>query len=429
MMKKVLLAVMLIFSSSSIVRADFDYTGWEFGKVLEGSRISTDGYGIFDLDSEVYNGSSADLRDLRVVDTQGRETQYFISSGQESEQQFKDDASIIKRVFAPKDKDYSIIIVDAGDKRLPVNQVDLDISNKDFLKRVEIQGSDELDIWCDINSENYIYHISEKGIRSTSLNFEPVRHKYIKLKIYNEANNPLQIQSVKVWFNKIHNYADRVTYTNTVSREENKLHKETSLILDLKYYNLPVNAVELKSGDINFDRKVRIETGNHLDKMTQIGMGEIYNYSLNNISLNKAVIDFNQIPCRYVRLLISNFDNQPLNVLETKVYGPKKKVIFKTEAGKVYSIFYGSKSACNPVYEIDNVIPYIKSFELPIYKLGKEQHNDKYIRPQTTSDSSPKSDVSRHYLILALSGMCLVLGIILVKAFRGSISKNSGTKL
>lgn len=304
-MRKVLFLAVIITFTSFTAYADFDFSRWQYKKVLEGTQVNKDGYAVFEIGPEIFNGSLPDLRDLRVVDNQGNETQYYLFSE-------------------------------------------------------------------------------------------------------NKLNTQVQREAV------------------ILKREEQK--KATYLTLDLKYFNLPVNALEISSDDVNYNRKIKMEAGNQLQDLHECRYGNIYSYNLDNIKLNESRIEFDEIPCRYIKLTISNEDNQPLTIRNISVFGEIKKGVFKVKPAQDYFVYYGYKNAQKPQYEINSIIPYLNSYQLPEYKLGPEQKNEKYAadnrQPQQASEEESKDSNTKTYLILTLLGMCTILGIIILRTFKKSIAGN-----
>lgn len=417
-MKKIFLTTAALLILLSIIGyADFDYNKWKYYKSLEGKTIDKEGFGTFDLDEEILNSSYSDFRDLRVVDDKGNETQYKIISSQLKVEQEKRGAVIVKREFAPRHKGYSILILDTGEKRFPINQVDLEISDRNFLKKVDIQGSDELDIWKDISFDNQIYDISDKGIKDFSLVFESTKYRYLKFKIYDETKNQLSINSAQVWYNQKNNLTQRAGYENKLTRKEDKSKKETTIIMDLGYNNVPVISIEIETDDTNFNRSVTVSGGNDLKNLNYLGEDIIYNYSLENVNVGSTQLFFSEAPCRYIELIISNQDNQPLNIKKISAFGDKKRALFKVKPGAKYYAYYGGTYAQMPIYEIENVIPYIDSYKLPIFKLGGQSINDKYA---LTEAKEVKTDEKNYqlYLILIIASMCLVLAFVVARSFK-----------
>lgn len=420
-MKKIVLSILIFSILGYCAYAEFKNNGWKYYKDLQGQTAVKDSYAVFEPDTEIYNASNAEIKDLRVIDNLNNETQYDIIVAPLINELSKRDAVIVKREFAPYRKDYSILELDTGEKRLPLNQIDLNISNSNFLKRIEVSGSEEQDIWHTLSANKYIYAVGEKGIKNTSVIIETSKYRYLKLKIYGESKEPLEISSASVWFNSAYSQRDRKTYENKITSKENEKAKATEVLVDLGFDNVPVDSIEVVTDEVNFSRNVDIKVGNKLEQLeTILTKQEIYSYDLEKLTAREVNVGFGEVATRYIKLIINNSDNQPLNVKKVIVSGDRKKVVFKTKPERTYRIYYGSDIANTPNYEIKNIIPYIDIYKLPIFSVSKQENNPNF-SPNKGNSGTNQSNNYQVYLYVTLGIMCAVLLFVMIRAFKKSM--------
>jgi len=420
--KKAALTAFLFIIFTTVCYANSDMKSWRYSKELKGIPAAKDSYAVFQPDEEIFDASKPDMTDLRIVDGAGYETQYNVIAAQEITESSKNNAEIIKREFTPYKKGYSIVVLDTGEIRYPINQVDFDISNDNFLKKVEVSGSNELDIWHAIQSNEFIYSVGEKGIKSASLVFDTVKFRYLKLKIYDDVKDSLNIKSAIVWFNNTHSQKDRIEYQHVTTRNEDKSNKASSLLIDLKYNNIPVDTIEIITDEVDFNRKIEIQAGNQIDRLNNlVDTGEIYSYNLQKLTAKKTDVSFNEVSARYIKLMIHNNDNQPLQIKQVKVSGDKKKIIFKTKPENKYYVYYGGHDVQSPNYEIKNILPYVDIEKLPVYTLGAQENNTQYVSEK--NKPAGEANGTRIYLLIVLAIMCIVLLLLIVKAFKKTVGE------
>lgn len=94
-----------------------------------------------------------------------------------------------------EEENVSSLIVDLTYQNRLTDQISVQTTEKAFYRKVSLEGSDDGEKWSKILS-TYIYRGVGQGDEKLIIPYEPRYDRYLKIKIYNEDNSPLQIDGV-----------------------------------------------------------------------------------------------------------------------------------------------------------------------------------------------------------------------------------------
>ena len=104
--------------------------------------------------------------------------------------------TIIKRLPNGEEKSVETVI-DFGSKEIPLSRINMTAGQSDFLRKIEASGSNDLEKWTSIAS-GLIFSISidEETDQNMTLNLGDAKFRYLKIKVFNGDNNPVNLTSV-----------------------------------------------------------------------------------------------------------------------------------------------------------------------------------------------------------------------------------------
>ena len=70
-----------------------------------------------------------------------------------------------------------------------------------------------------------------------------------------------------------------------------------------------------------------------------------------------------------------NEDNPPLKVDDIHVLGLLRRLIFRTDVDATYRLYYGSRSAVFPSYDVEHYFTYLQKDNLPRATIGSQHDN------------------------------------------------------
>ena len=93
----------------------------------------------------------------------------------------------------------TVLLLDGASAGVPVNRIDLDIPQRNFHRRVSLEGSDDLTNWRTFQREETLFDFdTPKFVGSDlSIGFGESRHRYYRVTIGNEDNPPLPVEGAR----------------------------------------------------------------------------------------------------------------------------------------------------------------------------------------------------------------------------------------
>ena len=100
----------------------------------------------------------------------------------------------------------TVLVLDTGRSGLPINSIDLDIPQRNFYRRVTVDGvdrfpqtDDDMWMWQTVQWDEsiYDYHTPKFTSNDLSVRFGESRHRYYRITIANEDNPPLPVEGAR----------------------------------------------------------------------------------------------------------------------------------------------------------------------------------------------------------------------------------------
>jgi hypothetical protein len=403
--------LLLIAAFSARLFAEFNVTEWRYERAVLGSR--PDGYSRVLLDAEMYHLASSSLADIRLVDGQGNERPYVLLRGQEWSKQSSYEARVLNKSVSPEG--FSVVLLDLEKKGREHNMVELTIEGHNFRRRVEVYGSDDNTRWLAIRRDAAVYDLStsDDTVRQTRVRYPASVYRYVKLHIINDAQPPLPIVSVRL---SVETMPAKLTrgYPGSVIRSRvDARRKQSSVLVDCQYRNLPVTAVVLRTPDQNFYRNVTVYAGNDTSMLTRVLSDVIYRYNIPRLVDEKTSLEFSPTAARFLKIVITNNDDAPLAVDGVDVRAMEYSIVFKSVPEGSY-LYFGNDRAMAPEYDAQRTLDYVDLTSAATLLLGPIQSNPLYVH----IDDRPWSERNPQLLWLAFALVFLTITLLIFRLFK-----------
>ena len=413
MIKKIILISCLFLSAAFVVQADFSVQDWQYKKSLLGT---SSGLAEVFLDNEVFAGAAKNLADIRVVDSSKQEVPYkLITVKNEEGRKNYSPKMINKSVVVGK---YSSVILDLGQRGIITNSLTIQTSSENFQRNVTVFGSDNQTGWNILKANAYVYDYTDKrgGMKSqdTSVSFPDSVFQFLKIEISDSDNNPVAINSVSV-----NQYAQKNAEQFSIASEleavQDTSKKTTTLIADMGQSGIPANKISLLSSGENFNRGANVYSAN--DKNSSdwqyIGQGYIFRYNTPKFVGENTALDINETTNRYIKIIVYNNDNAPLNFSGAKIFATQRELIFQAQADKKYELYYGNAKAVSPKYDLDQYLKYFDLSSAQKISLGPQTSNSDFVLPQ--EPEKPFTERMPYFLPVGLTTLGLILLLLVYK--------------
>lgn len=377
-----LVATVLFILASSSVLADFSLRDWQYVKdITLPSELQDEGLVECVPDHEVFVGSASVLADLRITTDEDMEVPYKLEVGKAESQrsavpvQLRDKGYITGR--------YTTFTVELERLGMIHNEVEIETPAAHFGRTATVDTSNDGVIWTEVGEKTiYDFTVQERGFttRDTRIRYPDSSARYLRVRIADEGEGRLEIAGATVFFVK-ETLAREVPWTiSTLDISHDTEHQTTLIEVDLSASGLPSYRLAVDVPEVNFFREVTLEASTDRGRWNRIISGaSIYAYDTPKFVGQKLDITYAETTYRYLRLIIYDEDNPPLNIQDVEVWGFQRRLVFLANPRESYMLYYGNTDAQWPSYDIERIFPYLVTAELPEATLGAQSVNPHFV--------------------------------------------------
>lgn len=178
-MTRLFLSLLMVGATA---RADFDPGRWQFRRGLSIGKPAP--IASFVVDRSLYQGSRAELADLRIVRDQV-ETPYIID-----ELEDRDEFPVSFAISQESNTRTTLLTVDIGSTALPHDRIQLTIGPGQFYRSVKVESSRDSKKWRPIGA-GVIFRTTDQ--ENSTVSFTEQWDRYLRIRILNRDNPPLAI--------------------------------------------------------------------------------------------------------------------------------------------------------------------------------------------------------------------------------------------
>ena len=130
----------------------------------------------------------------------------------------------------------------------------------------------------------------------------------------------------------------------------------TEIVIDTFKNNSVVDLFKFNISDENFSRSVFLFGSNELDDWDKFCENEITSLSYKEHIVRDTQIDCRTGRYRYIKIIIKNEDNRPLDIQSIEVYKISEYLIFEAKKDKEYIVAFGNSNVDKPSYDISKIM-------------------------------------------------------------------------
>jgi len=232
-----------------------------------------------------------------------------------------------------------------------INEIQLDFKNQNFDLRIVLEGSQDQQEWFTILNDYRILSIKtdQTDYTFSDLNFPASKYRYYRLLVKNSKKPELLGAKLSLDDRTNAQYND---FPFTFMNIEQK-NKNTILDIDLKQ-RLPLSHLKLNVLDvIDYYRPISIQ---YVSDSVETEKGWKYSYanltSGTLTSIEKKGFEFETTLAQKLRVIIRNYDNQPLQIESAKAKGYVHELVVRFTGPATYYLTYGNHQTQKPYYDI-----------------------------------------------------------------------------
>ncbi len=360
------------------------------------------------LDEQVWRGTQADLRDLRVYN--GDTEVPFVLHEERSHSTTAHEAVRILNKGVVGGKTQLVL-----DMSLPeYDHVELMIDAKNYIAKVTAEGANDANApqWAKLAEATFFDLSSERLGDNTTIKFEtPATFRYLRL-TFTGPVKPGDVVSAHHALLR----TDKADYAKLSVTPQITQEGKRTVATWKSDGKVPLERVEftIDSAQINFSRPVNIICDGR-----NIASSEITRVRLNRqgrkIESEQLAIDLDGARCKDYRVEIDNGDDRPLAISAITPLLLERRVYFEPKSGANLKLYYGDEKLAAPNYDFAKFFAPADEEGATRSELGAEALNAAFTgRPDERPWTERNAGVMWAAMILAVAG----LGFWALKGFK-----------
>ncbi len=366
-------AQLLFFALFLSVPAGAATDAWEFSRAVE--KTGTEPAAV-PLDARVFHSAQESLADLRLIDSASAERGFAVLKQAASSEKDLLPANVIKSEILWKETVFVIDLGDAGAQGF--NALSISTRQENFLRKMDIEGSNDMSAWGPIRRGIVIYSISSdskvhlvdfseedtffsggsagRRAKNLDVSFPPTAARYVRVRIpHGEDREPVKLESLQIFRQGEKEPRESVYPGKILSTDSLPDKKAVQHVVDLGFKNLPVSSVHFGVNQKNFYREVQVEVSGDRKEWLSAGSGAIFSLPAGVVAKERgesaSVSFWGEKKARYLRITVINGDNPSIPFEKIEARGLTRFVAFVPEKGRTYSLIYGNKAAAAKDYD------------------------------------------------------------------------------
>jgi hypothetical protein len=343
-----------------------------------------------ELDDDVYAATRDGLPDIRVFDSDGRQTPYVLEKSVLTITQPVRRPCRFRTLSPSKEGNEIKLILKLENGEPSAEGLTIHTPMKDFERRVQVFGSQEGIKWEPLVRDGLLFDYSRyMNVFNRELALPKNDYRYYSVAVSDVTDveeslvremvrrrqngaeveriektmlekRPFRIDRIELWHNEEQPLADHEQtrdYRVDLMNVKQELMTNTTHVL-VQARRQPLTELSLECSNTNFSRRatIQVPSGKNSEEWTDVAEGTVWRIDFGTLSRRSLDLTLPERRESQYRLAIRNEDNQPLGVLKVTGRGPVYRVIFLAEKGQSYRLAYGSPDARRPSYDAAAVL-------------------------------------------------------------------------
>ncbi len=416
-------------SHSSVITDTFQYTAELKGNVTKDSLYQ------IHLSGEILSKCGSGCKDIRLIGPDNLEIPYVILQDM---QRKKIESYNLKVINYEKTPQSAIITLKLPSQHEPVSTLKLDISDRDFERKIHLYGSKDQLSWV-LLKEDRIYDFSSKvALRKTEITFEPADYSYYRIHIAKDksanSGENINLQYKDLQFSVAGGANDKSLRINrftcrTSSKQSSEvIYDEAEFTEFVRYDNqegiteiilkpdLPASRIYFDVSNPLYYRVVDIygsDSGDD-DSFKLLKRDSLYRFILSGDSETKNYVSLSTEHKKYVKFVINNNDNPPLEVKRIRFHWPRIKLYFMAiHQEQPYTLYFGNPDLYVVVYDLARFIQpdNLHTLAFEMMETSPVRNNPSYMKPEIKLEKEETEKGESEKTVLTLIVSLLVIGI------------------
>jgi hypothetical protein len=436
---KILVVVVLVVGLVSNVFA-LDLAKWKYQAQITVEE-DTGQYCRLALPPDIYDAARDDLADIRLLDANDLQIPYVLAKPADITDRLKYSPALINR--STNEDGAAMVTLDFG-RQIVKNQIEVETGGNNFRRPVKVEGSNDNVQFFTVMDTAFVFAVDYRT-RFEKIDLPRNDYRYLRITVEPmaaEEKSPI-INTVRAFKHESKLAQRQPVKMAQIEHSENEKNKSSIYVYDLAYRHLPVSEIELDVADNVFyryvtiqgrdeaTRKVKIDSEDNRQRFrevevawTRIISGTIYRYpEASGKKHQKLVL---RVPSgrriyRYLRLVISNYDDKPLAINSTSATMIADEIVFTAQDDITPTLYVGSPSAGKPRYDLAQRLNNPLQVEARIAKLSNIVDNPLF--GQVEGKPVPWTEQHKVLLWIIMGALVVVMAGFILKSFQSIQTK------
>ena len=328
----------------------------EWMRPLDGAVVVGQIYRI-EVPPDVMGRSHRFPTDMRIIDAEGRQWPFYLESMEERTVYQSIATESINQAWVEGAEPYARVdlhIKDppTGHPRYRHSQVTMRTTGRDFIRRVEVLGSDDQVSWASLG-KGFLIEVREPRPISESTVYYPVSdYPFVQIRVYpnaRNANERFTVNNPGLFMDVTAERPGRpVALKQLETPKADRVADANVVLVDLQHDHQPVRYVRLRGGRGDYFRRVVIYVRNdEKGAWRYAGSGDIHRIG----SSVKDQVRVN-VSGRFLKCELYHYDDAPLELESIEVVSARPFLLVEALHDRPAVLYYGSPFVDSPRYDL-----------------------------------------------------------------------------
>lgn len=297
------------------------------------------------IPNEVFDGAEKFPDDIRIIDASGTLWPFFVLEPQTDSQFEPRELKRLNESWVEGDRPYLRVELEVLGEPAPHNRLRLHTAGSNFVRRVEILGSNDRESWGQVGTGYLIDHQSPSHVRNVELDYTRSDFRYVQCRIFpnaRKANEEVKLRSVEVgtWVRPTAGWltAPLEIVSKTDQSKPGSEKEFQTLECDAGFYNLPLERIRLEIPPGEFARSVRISGRNDSGDAWQV----VSNNEIHRLGSSEKTTVGIRGNYRFWKIDLYHFDDPPLKVNQVEAQSRRWSLFFEAKSEERASLYFGA---------------------------------------------------------------------------------------
>lgn len=389
---------------------------WKYSRPIELPAADSTRLVSLPLPQDVYSRAAPGLADLRVIDDLGAEAPYALHGPQEASQFVPAfTPKILENSFSPGN--YTQIVLNLGNYNTFHNSARIETYETEFMEWVEIDASDDAQVWRIVQERAPIFRFSQEGHAGTNVvRYSPNNARYLRLRIL-DGGKRFPVYRVEIVVNPV-TKPEREPFEVKLFPAKPTSRNQSAWSADLGTGSAPLREVRFQVGPGEFVREVTLQSSRDGSQWFFVGTSEIFRFTQANHQCEELSVPISGTPERYFRVEIANGNDKPLEGVIPTMYIAAQRIVFEQQPGRNYRLLYGQSQAKPPQYDLARRVGRQQMDRALTVHAGPEEATANWADPR------PWTETHSFVVWIGVGFAVVLLGLTAIQSLRRS--SNSG---